>query len=214
MLRHREGGQGGRAVGSKDRARRLAEDSVEAHRRFAAEMTDALAALADLVAHSLERGAKLLFFGNGGSASQAEHLAGEFVNRFERDRQALPALALTVDGSLLTSIANDDSYDRVFARQIEALGRPGDIAVGLTTSGTSPSVVQGLRTARERGLVTVAFSGRGGGPAAESAQEALVVPGDSTARIQEIHLLAGHILCALVDARLFPSDDEGADSEE
>ena len=188
----------------KERARQLAEQSVEYHRHFATELADSLAQLANLVALSLESGGKVLFFGNGGSASQAQHLAAELVNRFERDRPALPALALTTDGSVLTSIANDDSYLRVFARQIEALGRLGDVAVGLTTSGSSPNVVQGLTSARDRGLLAVAFSGREGGEAARVADHALIVPGAVTARIQEVHLLAGHILCALIDERLFP----------
>ena len=195
----------------RETARQLAEDSLGYHQRFGEELLDPLLRLTERVVESLERGGKLIFFGNGGSASQAQHLAGEFVNRFERDRQALPSIALTSDGSILTSIANDDSYVRVFARQIEALGRPGDIALGLTTSGDSPNVVEGLKTARERGLTACAFSGRDGGAAAAVATHALVVPGRSTARIQEIHLLAGHILCALVDHRLFPSPGSPAD---
>ena len=194
-------------MGPRERARSLAEESLRYHRGFVEELIDALVEIADRVGGSLERGKKILFFGNGGSASQAQHLAAELVNRFEADRRALPSVALTSDGSILTSIANDDSYVRVFARQIEALGVPGDIALGLTTSGTSPNVVAGLRTARELGLVAVAFSGREGGDASAAADLALTVPGDDTARIQEIHLLAGHILCALIEDRLFPAGD-------
>lgn len=189
---------------SLERTRALAGESVEHHRRFLADLVPALAAIGNRTAAAVRAGGQVLFFGNGGSASQAQHLAAELVNRFERDRPGLPGIALTTDGGILTSIANDDSYDRVFARQIEALGRPGDVALGLTTSGSSPNVVAGLRAARERGLLAVAFSGRDGGPAAAAAEMALVVPGESTARIQEIHLLAGHILCAIVEEQLFP----------
>jgi D-sedoheptulose 7-phosphate isomerase len=192
---------------SRTRARQLAEESLRYHQRFAETLADALADIADRVAISLERGGKVLFFGNGGSASQSQHLAAEFVNRFEADRPAIPSVALTADGAVLTSIANDDSYPRTFARQIEALGRKGDVAIGLTTSGRSPSVVAALETARERGLLAIAFSGRDGGEAARVAHHALTVPGNATSRIQEIHLLAGHILCALVEDRLFPPRD-------
>jgi D-sedoheptulose 7-phosphate isomerase len=201
-------------MGLRDLARKLAEESVQYHRRFAADLTPTVAALAELVAGALARGGKVLLFGNGGSASQAQHLAAEFVNRFERDRQALAAIALTCDGAALTSIANDDRYERVFARQVEALGRPGDVAIGLTTTGESQSIVLGLRVARERGLVAIAFSGRDGGAAAREVEHALVIPGASTARIQELHLLAGHILCALVDERLFPRPAGGEADEE
>jgi len=201
-------------MGSREVARSLAEESLQYHRRFAAELVPDVVALAELVAGALAGGGKLLLFGNGGSASQAQHLAAEFVNRFERDRHALAAIALTCDGAALTSIANDDRYDRVFARQVEALGRPGDVAIGLTTSGASESIVLGLRAARERGLVAIAFSGRDGGAAARAADQALVIPGTSTARIQELHLLAGHILCALVDLQLFPQPARGGDPDE
>jgi len=201
-------------MGSRDLARKLAEESVQYHQRFASDLAPTVAALADMVTAALARGGKILLFGNGGSASQAQHLAAEFVNRFERDRPALAAIALTCDGAALTSIANDDRYDRVFARQVEALGRPGDVAIGLTTTGASPSIVLGLRVARERGLLAIAFSGRDGGAAAREVEHALVIPGASTARIQELHLLAGHILCALVDERLFPQPVSGCEPEE
>jgi D-sedoheptulose 7-phosphate isomerase len=191
-------------MGSTLRVRQLAEESLDYHRRFTEEMIETVARLADRVSEALEAGGKVLFFGNGGSASQAQHLAAELVNRFERDRPALPAVALTSDSAAVTSIANDDAYERVFSRQVEALGREGDVAIGLTTSGSSPNVVAGLRTARDRGMLAIAFSGRDGGEAARVAGESLVVAGGATSRIQEIHLLAGHILCALVEERLFP----------
>jgi D-sedoheptulose 7-phosphate isomerase len=190
---------------SRERVREFAEECILYHRRFADELTDSLAEIGERAADCLADGGKLLFFGNGGSASQAQHLSAEFVNRFEGDRRALAAIALTADGALLTCIANDSSYEQIFARQIEALGKPGDMAIGLTTSGASPNVIAGLRTAQHNGLIGVAFSGRDGGEAAKLATLSFTVPGERTARIQEIHLAAGHILCALVEERLFPA---------
>ncbi len=170
--------------------------------RFAREQAPALAQAAERLVEALSAGGMLLFFGNGGSAADAQHLAAEIVNRFRTERRALRALALTTDTSVLTSVANDDDYRRVFARQIEALGRPGDVAVGISTSGASPSVVEGLRAARRLGLYTLGLLGRDGGAARAECERALVVPGDDTARIQETHLLIGHLLCEWVDHRL------------
>ena len=155
--------------------------------------------LASWCSAALEGRGKLLLFGNGGSACDAQHLAAEFVNRFDRERPALAAVALTADGAVLTSIANDSCFERVFARQVEALGRPGDVALGLSTSGRSPNVVRGLQAARRAGLRTAALLGAGGGDAAREAELALIVPGEDTARIQEVHLLAGHLLCRRVE---------------
>src|SRR5690606_2814274 len=132
-------------------------------------------------------GGKVLIFGNGGSATDAQHMACELVNRFQRERAALAALALASDASILTAVANDYSFDRVFARQIEALGRPGDVALGISTSGNSPSVVRGLEAARARGLTTIALTGRDGGVIGREADVHVNVPGESTARIQEVH---------------------------
>lgn len=163
---------------------------------------DKLGLLAEWCVACLAGGGKLLLFGNGGSASDAQHLAAEFVNRFDRERPALAAIALATDGSVLTSIGNDASFDAVFSRQIEALGRPGDVAIGISTSGNSPNVVEGLRAARRQGLRTAALLGKGGGGAAKAVDLALIVPGDSTARTQEVHILAGHLLCRRVEDRL------------
>lgn len=155
--------------------------------------------LARWCAESLARGGKLLLFGNGGSAADAQHLAAEFVNRFDRERAALSALALATDGSVLTSVGNDADFREVFARQIEAHGRPGDIALGISTSGRSPNVVAGLEAARRIGLRTAALLGRDGGQAARLADLPLVVPAEETARIQEVHIFAGHLLCRRVE---------------
>jgi D-sedoheptulose 7-phosphate isomerase len=156
----------------------------------------------DAVATAFGDGQALLVFGNGGSAADAQHFAAEFVGRFQRDRRAVPALALTTDTSALTAIANDHGFERVFARQIEAFGAPGDVAVGITTSGNSPNVVEGLRTAAERGMVTIALTGRDGGEAGRMADIHLHVPHDVTARVQEMHILLLHVICELVEEGL------------
>jgi D-sedoheptulose 7-phosphate isomerase len=156
-------------------------------------------------AASLSRGGKVLFFGNGGSAAEAQHLSAELVNRMRWDRPAIAALALSTDTSALTSIANDSSYEQVFARQIEALGKSGDVAVALSTSGNSPNIVRGLEAAKHRGLLTVALLGRDGGLARALAEIPLVVEIPETARIQEVHLFAGHLFCEAVESLLFPA---------
>ncbi len=178
---------------------------AEEHRTVLAATVAALAEpferLAALSADAVAAGGKLLFFGNGGSAADAQHLATELTVRFETDRRALPALALTTDTSTLTAIGNDLGFDALFARQIEAIGRPGDVAIGLTTSGRSPNVLRGLAAARAAGLTAAALSGRGGGDLVGLADPLLVVPADSTARIQEMHILLGHALCGVLEAR-------------
>ena len=158
--------------------------------------------LAEWCAAALRGGGTLLLFGNGGSAAQAQHLAAEFVNRLDRGRRALAALALTVDGAVLTSVANDTDFRQVFSRQVEALGRTTDLVIALSTSGASPNVVEGLRAARRLGIRSAALLGRNGGEAASVADLALVVPGDETARIQEVQLVVGHLLCHQVERLL------------
>ena len=158
--------------------------------------------LADLVADALLANGKILFFGNGGSAALAQHAAAELVGRFERERKALAAIALTADQSILTAVANDYGYDRVFERQIEGLARPGDVAIGLSTSGRSPNVLRGLRAATRRGAHTAALLGQGGGPARRLAKLSLVVPATRVSLIQEAHELVVHVLCEAVDQRI------------
>ncbi len=153
-------------------------------------------------AASLKANGKLLFFGNGGSAADAQHLATEFTIRYRTDRVAMAALALTTDTSALTAAGNDLGFEHIFARQIEALGRPGDVAIGITTSGKSPNIIKALATARAAGLVTVAFSGSGGGEAARVADHALIVPSAVTARVQEMHIALGQMLCAALEIEL------------
>jgi D-sedoheptulose 7-phosphate isomerase len=186
---------------------RLAEAVAEANQlknRLVSEQADQVAGAARLLAATLQEGGKILLFGNGGSAADAQHLAAEFVNRFRIERPPLAALALTTDTSILTSIANDYDFLEVFAKQVRALGRPGDAALGLSTSGNSANVVKALEAARQLGLKTLALSGGEGGPVAAAAELAIVVPSKSTPRIQEVHITIGHVLCDLVDFLLFP----------
>lgn len=154
------------------------------------------------LARSLSSGGTLFWCGNGGSAADSQHLAAELIGRFKKNRRALRSVALTTDTSVLTCVANDYSYDDVFARQVEALGRSGDILVGISTSGNSENVLRAIRTAKEMGLTTIAFLGKDGGAARGLADQALVIPSDSTARIQEAHILIGHILCDLIEQEL------------
>jgi D-sedoheptulose 7-phosphate isomerase len=173
-------------------------DCIALHERVMQDARPALAAAAALV-DAFGRGGKLLLFGNGGSAADAQHVAAEFVGRFQRERAALPALALTTDTSILTSIGNDDGYDRVFARQIEALGRPGDVAFGISTSGGSPNVVAALESAAAAGLQTIALTGRDGGAVGRAAAIHVNVPSTSTARVQEVHRTLLHVICDIVE---------------
>ncbi|MEW6265197.1 MAG: D-sedoheptulose 7-phosphate isomerase [Thermodesulfobacteriota bacterium] len=165
---------------------------------------------AETIAASFVRGGRLYIFGNGGSAADAQHLAAEFVNRYQIERPPLPAVALTTDTSILTSVANDFSFQEVFSKQIKALGKPGDVAWGLTTSGNSPNVVAALSTARSLGLKTIALTGAGGGEAKAQADVLLEVPGTATPRVQEVHITLGHVICQLVDYILFQRPGEEA----
>ncbi len=151
---------------------------------------------------ALKQGNKILFFGNGGSATQAQHLAAELINRFLIDRRPMAALALTSDSAVTTAISNDFSFAELFVRQLEGLGRAGDIAVALTTSGTSKNIIAGLKRARELNMTTIGLLGRDGGDCLELCDVALLVPATDTARIQEIHLLLGHLLCGLIEKEM------------
>lgn len=148
---------------------------------------------------SLANGNKIMFCGNGGSAADSQHLAAEFVGRFQKERCGLPAIALTVDTSILTAVGNDYGYDKVFVRQVEALARPGDALVGISTSGNSPNVVEAVSWAKAHGLFCVGMTAIGGGKLNQLCDECIAVPADITARAQEMHILIGHILCELVD---------------
>lgn len=183
---------------------RMFRDSAEVKLRFAEQYAPRIEAVARRMAETLRKGGKLLFFGNGGSAADAQHLAAEFVNRFLRDRGALAAVALTTDTSALTSIGNDLGFDQVFARQVEALGRPGDLVIAISTSGSSLNVLRGVEAARRLGCATVGLTGGSGGLLANAVEDAFIVPSAETPRIQETHITLGHALCALVDELLTP----------
>jgi D-sedoheptulose 7-phosphate isomerase len=159
-------------------------------------------AIVAALVRAFRSGNKVLWFGNGGSAADAQHLAAEFSGRFLRERKGLPSEALTVNTSAVTAISNDFGYELLFARMVEALAKPGDVVVGITTSGTSKNVVRGLEAAKDAGATTVAFSGNGGGPVAEIADLALIGPDGYSAIVQEVHITMGHIICDLVEQEL------------
>ncbi|HEY7189276.1 MAG TPA: SIS domain-containing protein [Vicinamibacterales bacterium] len=182
--------------------RAIFDDTLAAHRRFADERVDATVAAADAIVRSLKAGGQLLAFGNGGSAADAQHLVAELVGRFEKDRRPYAAVALTADSSVLTTIGNDYGYEQIFARQIAGLGRRGDIAFGISTSGKSRNVEVALDAARAAGILTIALTGRDGGPIGANADIHLNVAESSTARTQEVHRTILHALCAIVENRL------------
>jgi D-sedoheptulose 7-phosphate isomerase len=194
----------------KEAVLNLALESLRVKERFFQENADAIGEIARLIQGVFRRGNKILIFGNGGSAADAQHIAAEFVNRFLFDRAPLPAIALTTDTSVVTSISNDADFSLIFSRQIEALGRKGDIAWGITTSGRSPNVLEGLRKAKAIGMETIAFTGNDGGEALRMADYGLNVNSTSTPRIQETHITVCHIICELVERELFPT---GVDNE-
>lgn len=173
------------------------------------ECVAAIAAVAELAADAYRDGGKMLLFGNGGSAADAVHVAAEFVGRYLVDRPPLPALALAANISAITAIGNDYGYDLVFERQVQALGRPGDVAVGLTTSGRSVNVAKGLEAARELGIATVAMTGADPGPVGAAAEHRIAIPSTDTPRIQEGHMLAAHTICEWVEARMIEAAATG-----
>ena len=175
---------------------------AEARLKLADACLDGLIEITELIRASLAAGGKLLLFGNGGSAADAQHIAAEFVCRFSRDRQALAAIALTTDTSILTAVSNDYGFDQIFARQIRALGRRGDVAIGISTSGNSKNVMEGMKAAREIGMKTVALTGARGEPFAKLADFSLIVPSPVTAHIQEGHIVLLHTLCEAAESLL------------
>jgi D-sedoheptulose 7-phosphate isomerase len=175
-------------------------EAIEAHRATLQQSATAVRQAADLMRRAIEGGGKILTFGNGGSAADAQHVAAEFVNRFQRERKALAAIALTTDTSVITSIANDSEYERVFSRQIEALGHRGDIALGISTSGRSASVLTAFRQAKSQGLTTIALVGPDGSSVHGQVDLFIPVAASSTPRIQEVHRTILHVICDLVEA--------------
>jgi D-sedoheptulose 7-phosphate isomerase len=182
--------------------RRIVAESADLKQNFFAENEETIAQAARAIILALENGHKIFLFGNGGSAADAQHIAAEFIGRFQRERQPLPALALTTDTSILTAIGNDYGFDQVFARQVRALGQKGDVAIGISTSGNSPNVLAAIEAAEKMGLVTVGLTGSDGGKLASKVTCHLNVRHRLAARVQEVHIMIGHILCGLVDEHM------------
>lgn len=191
---------------SVDRIKQLFAESIETKMKAAESLPEAIAQGGQAMVTCLLNGGKILSCGNGGSAGDAQHFSSELLNRFERERPALPAIALTTDSSTLTSIANDYDYTKVFSKQVSALGQSGDVLLAISTSGNSANVIEAIRVAHEKGMVVVSMTGRDGGEMARLVKESdveLRVPSPSTARIQEVHLLIIHSLCDYIDTQLF-----------
>lgn len=186
----------------KQQVIRAFEESAEVKQRFVQTHADRMVEVAGLITRALRGGSKLLLFGNGGSATDASHIAAEFVGRYHRDRAPYPAIALGADQAALTCIANDYAYDEIFARQVRAHGRKGDIVIAISTSGNSGNVLKGIEAARELGLTTVGWTGGTGGKLKGMVDYCFLVPSTVTARIQESHITLGHVLCELVDQDL------------
>jgi D-sedoheptulose 7-phosphate isomerase len=186
------------------RIRAMAEDSLDVKRRFFEQSSLEVARAAQMIIDAMRAGGKLLIFGNGGSAADAQHIACELAFKMGRERNALPALALTTDTSLLTAIGNDRSFDFIFARQIQAIGRKGDIALAISTSGNSPNVVEAVNQARAMEIKTIGLLGASGGKVAALVDLPLIVPHTETPRIQEVHIATGHIICQLIEDELCP----------
>jgi len=187
----------------KDEMIQAFRESAELKVRFIRQQAEALGQVIRVVVDAFKTGNKVLLFGNGGSAADAQHIAAEFVNRFLIERPPLPALALTTDTSILTSISNDYGYVDSFAKQVKALGKGGDVAIGLSTSGSAANVIKAIKVAKEMGLKTVCFTGGDGGELAKLTDISLIVDSQSTPRIQEVHITIGHVLCEMVDQMLF-----------
>jgi len=189
----------------EQRVSRSLQASIAAKQRLlnSTEVVSTVARVSEMLVETLKQGNKVLLFGNGGSAADAQHIAAEFVGRFAFDRPPLPALALSVNTSSITAIGNDYRFDVVFSRQIEALGRPGDVAIGISTSGNSPNVLHALSVAKKAGMRTVAFAGCTGGKLKDVVDHCICVPSNETPRIQECHILVGHIISELVEQTIF-----------
>lgn len=189
----------------QDLIRKSIEDSMACQRQVMNTLGGSIEEAAWCIVRSINNGGQLLLFGNGGSAADAQHIAGELVGRFLMERKGAPAVALTTDTSVMTSVANDYGFKYIFARQIEAVGRSGDVALAISTSGKSDNLMEGIRQAKMQHIKVIGLLGRDGGPAADEVDLALVVPGQTSPRIQESHILIGHILCHIVEQLLFGS---------
>jgi D-sedoheptulose 7-phosphate isomerase len=186
---------------------KIFRESSQTQESFVNDNLSRIVAAVEAVTSALKAGNKILLFGNGGSAADAQHLAAEFVNRFVIERPPLPAIALTTDTSIITSIGNDYDFSDIFSKQIRAIGQKGDIAWGMSTSGTSANVVKAMETAKKIGMVTIGLTGRDGGDVARIVDYSLNVASTSTPRIQEVHITVGHVICEMVDFKLFQRPD-------
>jgi len=180
----------------------MLEESARIKREIAEKFTDKIARMAEMMISAYRKGGKVVLFGNGGSAADAQHIAGELVGKFMMERQALPAIALNTNTSILTAIGNDSGYDVTFSRQVEALVNEGDVVMALSTSGDSSNVIEAVKAAKARGAVTIGLAGGSGGRLAAAVDIIMIVPSDVTPRIQEAHITIGHIVCAIVEKEL------------
>lgn len=187
---------------------RIFKESCHLKEVFVNENVVRIAKIVDVITEALKGGKKILLFGNGGSAADAQHLAAEFVNRFIIERPPLPAIALSTDTSVITSIGNDYDFSDIFAKQIRAIGHAGDVALGISTSGSSSNVIKAFEVAKKMGMITIALTGKDGGNAEKIADYALNVPSNSVPRIQEVHITVGHTICQMVDYKLFQKPGE------
>jgi D-sedoheptulose 7-phosphate isomerase len=183
--------------------RHAIRESIEVKAELLEQHVSIIASLAELLIKAFRVGGKVVLFGNGGSAADAQHVAAEMVNRFQMNRDALPAIALTTDTSILTSVGNDIAFDQVFSRQVRALVQKGDVVVGISTSGNSPNILNGILAAREKGAITLGFTGRNGGKLKDLVDICLCVPSDSTPRVQEAHITIWHAICEVVEQEFF-----------
>jgi D-sedoheptulose 7-phosphate isomerase len=187
----------------KDKILKVFEESIEVKKKFAEENVDTIIEVAKVIADAFNKGKKLILFGNGGSATDASHIAAEFINRFQKERPSLPAISLNTDMAVITAIANDYDFSEIFSKQLKSLSDEGDVVIGISTSGNSPNVLKAIDVARKKKLITIAFTGIKGDKFASKATYAFIVPSDKTPRIQETHITLGHILCRMVEEILF-----------
>lgn len=183
----------------KEKIISILRESADLKLKFAQESLDSVINATNIINKCFKSGGKLLIFGNGGSAADAQHIAAEFINRFLMERKALPAISLATDSSIITSIANDDAYENIFSRQIEALGKKNDVAIGLTTSGDSENVINGLKAAKSLGMTSIVFTGNRFNKLKKLSKCIISVPSESTARIQEVHITVAHIICEMAE---------------
>ncbi|MBI5408749.1 MAG: D-sedoheptulose 7-phosphate isomerase [Nitrospirae bacterium] len=189
----------------KEKIFKAFEESVSVKQQFVKENIDVVIEVSKMLADTFTRGGKLLLFGNGGSSTDASHIAAEFVNKFTKDRPALPAIALNTDMAVITAIGNDSDFSEIFARQIKALAQEGDVVIAISTSGSSPNVIKAVEVAKKKKLKTIAFTGAKGDKLASKTDYVFAVPSSSTPRIQETHITLGHVLCQMVEEILFES---------